>query len=209
MPFVNAGIGAARSILAIPGKSGATSFQLPKDADVSIEFGDYEIPKGARLKVRGSNPRRVPLSDLGAPTARGSVSFPAAPDDRVSAFLSKLYIATVASLLSPETALSSVMDRHRENAWTADPAKHLPLMQQGVPGGKGLEPTWAVILAPDGLVLELWAAYRLAIRLDGADPISGGESGAVLHLPEGPQCVVGGPKELLAQRRRGKELSPR
>ncbi|MDP2307568.1 MAG: HNH endonuclease [Pseudomonadota bacterium] len=172
-PFTSAGVGALRMMLGVPGKRGASTWQLPRHT--KLRLSDENGPATFSVRtVAGTPNRAVPRVELGDPVARWSVDLPTAPSDRVSAFLSKLLLATVAAHLGRDAALVPDLDPHRANLHRPRAqGTPIPWHMAPVPGGEGLTPAWAVVLVRDGLVLELWSSFRLSIRHDGADPMSG------------------------------------
>lgn len=180
-PFTSAGVGAVRMMLGVPGKRGPSTWTLPRHTKLRLSDANGPSTFNVRTVAGTPNPS-IPRAELGEAVATFSVDLPTAPSERVSAFMSKLLLATVAAHLGRDAALVPGLDPHRANLHRPrGQGTPLPWHMGRVPDGGGLTPAWAVVLVRDGLVLELWGSSRFCIRHDGAEPMSGSPS--ALDIP--------------------------
>ena len=193
-PFVSAGIGAIRHLLAVRAKPGSTTWEgLPKGTKVSFDIPGLELPDGFRVKsVTASNPRWMNIDDLGPPTAQFNMEgIPTVSDRVTSKFMSRLLLATLAAYLGPDLALDEAFDPHRENMAKANDEDNLAFAARHVQGETAASPSCVMVLYPDRLLMDLWGFSQVVMRHDGLDVTSGGNSTIRLDLPRGPRIWFG------------------
>ncbi len=196
--FVNRDLGALRHIAGVPGKRGYSTWTPPIGALAVTLPGGAPLGAGGRIKsllVTPADADPVDIAREAEHTLRFDMTIRLPIDKRErSRFVSRILLASVCSLLGRRAALTPGLDIHRSNLRPA--GGHLPVLAVPVQGEPHPTQAWAVLLARDGICLELWSIAKLSMRFDGHAVDSETESTIVLDTPgRQPLLVTGRPGE--------------